>query len=139
MSLVLPVALGERGAHRGQQQRPLGLADGLDHRRVVQAGGADDLAEAQPGQRGRGHLTGPHDRERGRGQVPAGQRVKLGVDQARAAGLDLHAGSGQLAGQRLGERQLEGLGGGVDGPVRQRLGRQGAAVGQQRCDVDDRP
>jgi hypothetical protein len=59
--------------------------------RQEQAGHADHLAEAKPGQDRADHLTGRHDRERDPGLIPADQRMELGVDQARAAGLDLHA------------------------------------------------
>ena len=61
--------------------------------------------------------------------------MELGVDQARAARLDPDAGAGQFPGQRLGGRDLEGLGAGVHRAVRQRLRGQRAAERQQRRQV----
>jgi hypothetical protein len=44
------VPAGQRRADCGQQECLLGLADGVDHAGVAQAGDADDFAEAQRGQ-----------------------------------------------------------------------------------------
>ncbi len=83
--------------------------------------------------RGPRHLAGRRRRHAGHEQSPVGlgDLEELGRGDPGTEGLDPHPGASHLLGEGLGEREDEGLRGGVHGQVRNGL------EGRVRRDVDD--